>query len=102
MAWLARWVVAVAVAIVALTGCSTTEVAEAEEDMTPRFSYEVVTDDTWMYTDVVTDTETGCQYLLVGDDDGYGLTLLVDKYGNPLLAQGYSRSEVGMSDDDGE
>ncbi len=99
MARLVRW--AVAVAIVAITGCSMTEVAKAEET-TPRFDCEAVTDDTWMYTDVVTDTETGCQYLLVGDDDGYGLTLLVDKYGNPLLAQGYSRSEVGMSDDDGE
>lgn len=102
MARLVKWVVAVAVAIVALTGCSTTETAEAEEDMTPRFVYESVTDNTWMYTDVIVDTETGCQYLLAGNGDGYGLTLLVDKYGNPLLAQGYSRSEVGMSHDDGE
>lgn len=86
MAWLARWAVVVAVAIVALTGCSMTETAEAEETVTPRFVYETVTDNTWMYTDVVTDTETGCQYLLAGNGDGYGLTLLVDRYGNPLKA----------------
>lgn len=53
-------------------------------------------------TYVITDSETGCQYLVVRVYEGAGVTLLVDKYGNPLLADGYSRTEVDMSQDKGE
>lgn len=47
---------------------------------------------------VVTDVETGVQYLAYHDGYGGGLTVLVDQSGNPLLAEGYG----DVAADDGE
>ena len=92
-------VVALASALVATCGCSTTAVGEPKiESMEGRF--EVV--HLFGYMVVITDTEEGCQYLYYKYGYGGGFIQLTDKYGNPLLADGYSRREVGMSDDDGE
>ena len=99
---IAAIVVMIASAMVALCGCSTSEVAEANSD-NARFCVVDTTDNhTFVVTFAVVDKETGCQYLFCNYGKGGGLTLLVDKYGNPLLADGYSRREVGTSDDDGE
>lgn len=79
-----------------LLGCSAAQTAEV--GMGERFQREWVGDNLLL----ITDTKEGCQYLFY---DGYkrgGLTQLTDKYGYPLLADGYSRREVGMSEDDGE
>lgn len=97
-------VVVLASALVATCGCSTTEVAEAQAQSDwLRFRItEVPNDGVWVNTTVIVDTETGCQYIFAKQAELGGLELLVDKYGNPLLADGYSRREVGMSDDDGE
>lgn len=102
---------------VSLCGCSTVEVAEAESDVTPmssRFTIQRVDvdDGSWDRLYIITDTETGCQYLcwsspysLFDSDDGTcsGMELLVDKYGYPALAPGYTRNGPieGPSDDEG-
>lgn len=89
-------VVAFASALVTICGCSTTAVGEPKiESMEGRFEVE------HLYGDmtVITDTEEGCQYLYYKFGYGGGFIQLTDKYGNPLLAEGYSRRVVGMSDD---
>lgn len=92
-------VVALASALVTTCGCSTTVVGEPEiESMEGRFEVVHLSNDMI----VITDTEEGCQYLFYKRGYGGGFIQLTDKYGNPLLADGYSRREVGMSDDDGE
>ena len=92
-------VVALASALVATCGCSTTAVGEPKiESMEGRFEVERLYGD----MTVITDTEEGCQYLYYKYGYGGGFIQLTDKYGNPLLADGYSRREVGMSNDDGE
>ena len=88
-------------ALVATCGCSTTAVGEPEtRGMEGRFEVEQL----YYGLVVITDTKEGCQYLFCRGGSGHsgGLVQLTDKYGNPLLADGYSRREVGMSDDDGE
>lgn len=104
-----RWqrhvvVAAIAVMLVStllvLCGCSKTQVAEAKQDS--RFKAEVVNSGFDYSLTVVTDTEEGCQYLFLKTGSGAGFIQLTDKYGNPLLAEGYSRREIGMSDDDEE
>lgn len=83
-----------------LMGCSTTEVAADEQVSDVRFRVVEANNDTfWTVTDIIVDTKTGCQYLWVKESEKAGPVLLVDKYGYPLLASGYSRREVGMSDD---
>lgn len=85
-----------------LMGCSTMAVGEPEtRGMEDRFKAEVVNSGFNYSLTVVTDTEEGCQYLFL-KSGGAGFIQLTDKYGNPLLADGYSRREVGMSDDDEE
>lgn len=82
-----------------MASCSTTAVGEPKiESMEGRFNVE------YLYGDmtVITDTDEGCQYLFYKCGYGGGFIQLTDKYGNPLLAEGYSRREVGMSNDDGE
>lgn len=87
------------VLVLPLIGCSTTAVGEPKiKSMEGRFEVERLYGD----MTVITDTEEGCQYLYYKFGYGGGLIQLTDKYGNPLLADGYSRCEVGMSDDDGE
>ena len=89
----------VALLALLLMGCSTTAVGEPKiESMEGRFEVERLYDD----MTVITDTEEGCQYLYYKYGYGGGFIQLTDKYGNPLLADGYSRREVGMSNDDGE
>ncbi len=84
---------------IATCGCSTTAVGEPEiESMEGRFEVEHLFGDMI----VITDTKEGCQYLFYRCGYGGGFIQLTDKYGNPLLAEGYSRREVGMSNDDGE
>ena len=96
-------VVALASALVATCGCSTMAVGEPEtRGVEDRFKAEVVNSGFNYSLTVVTDTEEGCQYLFLNSGNGAGFIQLTDKYGNPLLAEGYSRREVGMSDDDGE
>ena len=93
--------VALASALVTTCGCSTTAVGEPEiESMEGRFEVERL----YYGLAVITDTKEGCQYLFCKGGGGHsgGLVQLTDKYGNPLLADGYSRREVGMSDDDEE
>ena len=86
-------------ALVATCGCSTTAVGEPEtRGMEGRFEVEQL----YYGFAVITDTKEGCQYLFYKRGHSGGLVQLTDKYGNPLLADGYSRREVGMSDDDGE
>lgn len=92
-------VVALASALVTTCGCSTTAVGEPKiGSMEGRFEVERLYGD----MTVITDTEEGCQYLYYKYGYGGGFIQLTDKYGNPLLADGYSRREVGMSNDDGE
>lgn len=100
--------VMLASALVSTCGCSTTAVGEPEDrgmedrGMEGRFEAETVSSGFNYSLTVVTDTEEGCQYLFLKSGYGAGFVQLTDKYGNPLLADGYSRREVGMSDDDGE
>ena len=103
MMFLLAIVVALALALIATCGCSTTAIDEPEtRGMEDRFKAEVVNSGFNYSLTVVTDTEEGCQYLFLKTGNGAGFIQLTDKYGNPLLADGYSRREVGMSDDDGE
>lgn len=86
-----------------LMGCSTTAVGEPEtRGAKDRFKAEVVNSGFNYSLTVVTDTKEGCQYLFLKSGQGAGFIQLTDKYGNPLLADDYSRREVGMSDDDEE
>jgi len=76
------------VAVLALTGCSTTEVGEVEQD-SPRFEVVNATSEgMFTVTEIIVDTETGCQYLFVRESEKAGLTLLVDANGEPLMAKG--------------
>ena len=69
-----------------LTGCSTTEVGEVEQANDVRFEVVNATSEgMFTVTEIIVDTETGCQYLFV---QKAGLTLLVDANGEPLMAKG--------------
>jgi len=77
------------VAVLALTGCSTTEVGEVEQANDVRFRVVEADNDSFCTaTDIIVDTETGCQYLFVRESEKAGLTLLVDANGEPLMAKG--------------
>lgn len=76
-------------AVLAMTGCSTTEVGEVEQANDVRFEVVNATSDgMFTVTEVIVDTETGCQYLFVRESEKAGLTLLVDANGEPLIAKG--------------
>lgn len=90
---------------IATSGCSTTEVAEAEaQSHEVRFhTINESDDDVWVNTTVIVDMETGCQYIFAKQAELGGLELLVDQYGYPLLADGYERGSVTvLSQDYGE
>lgn len=77
------------VLVLALAGCSTTEVAAEEQVSDVRFRVvEADNDAFWPATDIIVDTKTGCQYLWVKEAEKAGLTLLVDANGEPLIAKG--------------
>lgn len=77
------------VAVLALTGCSTTEVGEVEQVNDVRFEVVNATSEgMFTATDIIVDTKTGCQYLWVKESEKAGLTLLVDANGEPLMAKG--------------
>lgn len=81
-----------------LAGCvseNTTYVTPDVEN-TGRFECEIG------YVNIIVDTRTGVQYLVWHEGSQGGVCRLDDKYGYPLLADGYSRVDVGMSDDEGE
>lgn len=51
----------------------------------------------------LTDTETGVQYIVVRTGDSVAVTPLLDRWGFPLLADGYQRGPtVGPSEDVGD
>ena len=76
-------------AVLALTGCSTTEVGEVEQANDVRFEVVNATSDgMFTVTEIIVDTETGCQYLFVRESEKAGLSLLVDANGEPLIAKG--------------
>ena len=92
-------ILAALVALCVLTGCGTgdnTARTTINPENTNRFECE------YGYVSLITDTRTGCQYLAWWAPEKGGVTLLVDKYGYPMLAEGYTRLDVGMSEDDGE
>lgn len=102
-AWRIVLLVLLPLLVLYLMGCSTTAVGEPEtRGVKDRFKAEVVNSGFNYSLTVVTDTKEGCQYLFLKSGQGAGFIQLTDKYGNPLLADGYSRREVGMSDDDEE
>ncbi|WP_288219940.1 DUF6440 family protein [uncultured Adlercreutzia sp.] len=66
-----------------LTGCSSDE---ASGEPLIRFGG-TVTNISLVSARIITDNETGVQYLFVSDGDGQGgLTVLVDADGRPLIA----------------
>lgn len=76
-------------AVLALTGCSTTEVGEVEQVSDVRFRVvEADNDAYWTATDIIVDTKTGCQYLWVKESEKADLELLVDANGEPLIVKG--------------
>ena len=88
-----RFAIAVAAAMVALValafaaGCSTGD-AQEQEQKQRRFEY---SDDACSAI-VIVDTETGVQYLCVRVyGNSVSVTPLIDKWGFPLLADGYER-----------
>lgn len=95
--------ITIAAIVVALCGCTCgiagcSERATAQEEQSSRGRFlvsEQANDAIWTYTLLITDTETGCQYLWVHraiDTGGAGgLTLLVDSDGNPMLDSRYAR-----------
>lgn len=100
-AWWIVLLVLLPLLVLPLIGCSTMTVGESEtRGMEDRFKAEVVNSGFNYSLTVVTDTKEGCQYLFLKSGQGAGFIQLTDKYGNPLLASGYSRREVGMSDDE--
>lgn len=95
-AWWIVLLVLLPILVLSLMGCSTTAVGEPKiGSMEGRFEVERL----YGNMTVITDTKEGCQYLYYWYGYGGGFIQLTDKYGNPLLAEGYSRREVGMSDD---
>lgn len=88
-AWWIVLLVLLPLLVLALTGCSTTEVGEVEQVNDVRFRVvEADNDAYWTATDIIVDTKTGCQYLWVKESEKAGLELLVDTNGEPLIAKG--------------
>lgn len=95
--------ITIAAIIVALCGCTCgvagcSERAAAQEEQSSRGRFlvsEQTNDETWTHTILITDTETGCQYLWVTraviDGGAGGLTLLVDSDGKPMLDSRYAK-----------
>ena len=61
--------------ILLCTSCSTPAKAE-EPESSPRFTIELQANGGYMRTYIITDTETGVQYLAARYDEGLGLTVL--------------------------
>jgi len=88
-AWWIVLFVLLPILVLPLIGCSTTEVAADEQVSDVRFRVvEADNDAYWTATDIIVDTETGCQYLWVKESEKAGLELLVDANGEPLMAKG--------------
>ena len=95
--------ITIAAIVVALCGCTCgiagcSERAAAQEERASRWRFlvsEQANDAIWTNTFLITDTETGCQYLWVlrAIDTGGagGLTLLVDADGKPMLDSRYAK-----------
>lgn len=101
---LRKSMVAAAMVALAICGCTLAgcEAAKAEAGVERFVVTESVKLGAYSLAHVMTDMETGCQYIIWSDYEKGGMELLVDKYGYPLLADGYSRVEVGISEDEGE
>ena len=86
--WWVVLLVLLSLLVLYLTGCSTTEVGEVEQN-SPRFEVvDAKSEGVFTDTNIIVDTETGCQYLWVKESEKAGLTLLVDANGEPLIAKG--------------
>jgi len=95
--------ITIAAIVVALCGCTCgvagcSERAAAQDGQASRERFlvsEQANDAKWTHTVLITDTETGCQYLWVFravDTGGAGgLTLLVDSDGKPILDSRYTK-----------
>lgn len=91
--------ITIAAIVVALCGCTCgiagcSESASATEENV--VSYRLVMSDvpenaTFADATIITDTETGCQYLFVYRSKAGGVTLLVDEDGNPIIDQRYAK-----------
>ena len=76
-----------------IAGCSERAAAQDEEN---EEQYRLVVSDqsnNALFTSmsIITDTETGCQYLVVYRSEAAGLTLLVDADGKPMLDSRYAK-----------
>ena len=76
-----------------IAGCSERAAAQDEEN---EEQYRLVVSDqsnNALFTSmsIITDTETGCQYLFVYRSEAAGLTLLVDADGKPMLDSRYAK-----------
>lgn len=77
-------VIAVLLAAAVMTACS----ADTDSHVSERFD----ANDAAISTSVVTDSQTGVQYLCVRlYDNSVSVTPLLDKWGFPLLAEGHER-----------
>lgn len=63
------------------------ETNEAAEVEAPRFIVEHINAD-YFRAYIITDTETGVQYLFVNNVNEGGLTVMVDANGDPLIWEG--------------
>ena len=71
------------VAALVLAGCAAeSEGADEHAEESPRFEFERLADDY-----IITDTETGVQYLYVKIGYAGGMTVLVDADGKPLVKE---------------
>lgn len=68
--------------VLACTGCSNETAAAGAEETTPRFTWELCTSNVMSGRNyIITDNETGVQYLVVWTSKGCGLTMLQDGEG---------------------
>lgn len=67
------------------TGCTSPNEGKEVFDRQDRFTF--VPSEPWASFIVITDTETGVQYLYVSKGYGGGLTVLVDETGKPLVSK---------------
>ena len=77
--------IAVLLAVAVMTACSAD--TGTDSHVPKRFEYS----DDACSASVIVDTETGVQYLCVRVCYGVSVTPLLDKWGFPLLAEGYQR-----------
>lgn len=88
---LAAWILVLAL-IVMLCSCSAESEPEAEQS--GRFVYTSTDNQIQLWpTYIVTDTQTGVQYLYIYRSGGSGFTVLLDSDGKPLLDPDWSANE---------